>query len=164
MHQTSKHYFVIKLYRFQASSVPIIRSYLLYTRQLVRFMQLHRRCPKHIEFYDKISFGCLMHLVGCFIRNFQLLSRPTEEIIASYKEFCPIVSDGIFWIFWYFSCYLFKDAYSEVTVQNMLSVVYVQGFFIQTADHQLIILPYVLENSLINPSIFSFKSSSLLSP
>jgi hypothetical protein len=32
--------FVIKLYMFRASSVPIIRSYLLYTRQLVRFMQV----------------------------------------------------------------------------------------------------------------------------
>jgi hypothetical protein len=29
----------------------------------------HRRCPKHVEFYDKINFGYLMHLVGCFIRN-----------------------------------------------------------------------------------------------
>jgi len=40
MHQISKIYFVIKLYMFRASSVPIIRSYLLYTRQLVRFMQV----------------------------------------------------------------------------------------------------------------------------
>jgi hypothetical protein len=29
----------------------------------------HRRCPKHAEFYDKINFGYLMHLIGCFIRN-----------------------------------------------------------------------------------------------
>jgi hypothetical protein len=35
MHQISKIYFVIKLYMFRAF-VPIIRSYLLYTRQLVR--------------------------------------------------------------------------------------------------------------------------------
>ena len=35
MHQISKIYFVIKLYMFRASAVPIIRSYLLYTRQLV---------------------------------------------------------------------------------------------------------------------------------
>jgi hypothetical protein len=34
----------------------------------------HRRCPKHVEFYDKINFGYLMHLVGCFVRN---LSRCT---------------------------------------------------------------------------------------
>ena len=25
----------------------------------------HRRCPKHVEFYDKINCGYLMHLVGC---------------------------------------------------------------------------------------------------
>jgi hypothetical protein len=24
----------------------------------------HRRCPKHVEFRDKINFGYLMHLVG----------------------------------------------------------------------------------------------------
>jgi hypothetical protein len=35
-----KLYFVIKLYMFRAPSVPIIRSYLLYTRQLVCFMQV----------------------------------------------------------------------------------------------------------------------------
>jgi hypothetical protein len=35
-----KLYFVIKLYMFLASSLPIIRSYLLYTRQLVCFMQV----------------------------------------------------------------------------------------------------------------------------
>ena len=40
MHQISKIYFVIKLNMFRASSVPIVRSYLLYTRQLVRFMQV----------------------------------------------------------------------------------------------------------------------------
>jgi hypothetical protein len=39
MHQMSNIYFVIKLSIFWASSVPIIRSYLLYTRQLVRFMR-----------------------------------------------------------------------------------------------------------------------------
>ena len=32
--------FVIKLYVFRASSMPIIRSYLLYTWKLVRFMQV----------------------------------------------------------------------------------------------------------------------------
>ena len=40
MHQISKLYFVIKLYMFRASVVPIIRNYLLYARQLVRFIRL----------------------------------------------------------------------------------------------------------------------------
>jgi len=40
IYQISKIYFVIKHYMFRASSLPIIRSYLLYTRQLVRFMQV----------------------------------------------------------------------------------------------------------------------------
>ena len=39
MHQVSKIYFVITLCMFLTSSVPIIRSYLLYAQQLVRFMQ-----------------------------------------------------------------------------------------------------------------------------
>jgi hypothetical protein len=40
MHQISKFNFFVKLYMLWASSVPIIRSYLLYARQLVRFMQV----------------------------------------------------------------------------------------------------------------------------
>jgi hypothetical protein len=39
MYQISNIYFVIKLYMSRASSVPIIRSYLLYARQLVRIVQ-----------------------------------------------------------------------------------------------------------------------------
>ena len=39
MHLISNIYFVIKLYMFWASSVPIIRSYLLYEQQFVSFMQ-----------------------------------------------------------------------------------------------------------------------------
>jgi len=42
MHQISNIYFVIKLYMFRSSSVPNIRSYLLYALQLVRFMQAVR--------------------------------------------------------------------------------------------------------------------------
>jgi hypothetical protein len=58
MHQISKIYFVTKLYMFRASSVPIIRSYQLYTWQLVRVQLItpddgHRRCQKHVEFRDK---------------------------------------------------------------------------------------------------------------
>jgi hypothetical protein len=56
MNQITKIYFIIKLYIFR-TSVPIIRTY------------PHRRCPKHVEFYDKINFGYLMHLVGCFVRK-----------------------------------------------------------------------------------------------
>jgi hypothetical protein len=34
----------------------------------------YRRCPKHVEFYEKINFEYFVYLVGCFIRN---LSRCT---------------------------------------------------------------------------------------
>jgi hypothetical protein len=40
MHQIYNIYSFIKLYMFRTSSVPIIRSYLLYARQLLRFMQV----------------------------------------------------------------------------------------------------------------------------
>jgi hypothetical protein len=36
----------------------------------------HRRFPKHVEFHDKINFGYLMHLVGCFVRN--IYSTPSQ--------------------------------------------------------------------------------------
>jgi len=39
MHQISNIYFVIKLCMFRASALPSIRSYLLYARQMVLFMQ-----------------------------------------------------------------------------------------------------------------------------
>jgi hypothetical protein len=48
MHQISKTYFVIKLCMFRASSMPIIRSYLLYARQLVRFMQVMWPLPSRV--------------------------------------------------------------------------------------------------------------------
>ena len=50
MHQISKTlFFVIKLYMFPASLVPIIRSYLLYTRQLVRLMQVMGPLPSKVR-------------------------------------------------------------------------------------------------------------------
>jgi hypothetical protein len=44
-----KLYFVVKLYMFRASSLPIIRSYLLYTRQLIRFMQVMWPLPSRVR-------------------------------------------------------------------------------------------------------------------
>ena len=49
LHQISKIYFVIKLYMFRASPVHIIRSYLLYARQLVRFMQVMWPLPNRVR-------------------------------------------------------------------------------------------------------------------
>ena len=109
-------YFATKLYMFRASTVPIIRSYQLYTWQLVCFMQVmwplpgtvmlqpdsprqrphnlheiyqlprvqlitpddgHRRCPKHVEFRDKIKFWVTDESCGLFIRR--LLFRHSFE-------------------------------------------------------------------------------------
>ena len=49
MPQISKIHFVIKLYMFRVSFVHIIRSYLLYTRQLVRFMQVMWPFPSRVR-------------------------------------------------------------------------------------------------------------------
>jgi hypothetical protein len=72
MHQISKIYFVIKLYMFRAHNLH--EKYQLPCVQQITPDDGHRRRPKHVEFYDKINFGYLMHLVRCFIRN---LSRCT---------------------------------------------------------------------------------------
>ena len=84
-----KFYFVTKVYMFRASSVSIIRSYQLYTWQLVCFMQVtwplpssghitpddgHSRCPKHLEFCDKIKFWILDISCWLFIRRLEVMS------------------------------------------------------------------------------------------
>ena len=60
MHQISNIYFVVKLYMFRASSVPIIRSYLLYARKLVRFMQAMRPLPNK----DRLERSSNLSLLG----------------------------------------------------------------------------------------------------
>ena len=50
-------------------------TYQLQRVQLITPDDGHRRCLKHVDFYDKINFGYLMHLVGCFIRSQELLPR-----------------------------------------------------------------------------------------
>jgi hypothetical protein len=58
--------------RFQPDSARK-RSHNLYeTYQLPCVREItpddgHRRCPKYVEFHDKINFGYFMHLVGCFM-------------------------------------------------------------------------------------------------
>ena len=61
MHQISKIYFVIKLCVFRASSVPIIRSYMLYARQLVRVMQVMWPLPRRVmlEQSSNMTLPCL---------------------------------------------------------------------------------------------------------
>jgi hypothetical protein len=105
---------------FRVSSVPIIRSYQLYTWQLVCFMQVmwplprrvrleqsvqlittddeHRRCSKHVDFRDKINFGYLMHLVYlyedvCFdyIYNFCLKHFSYSEELSETGSKCVFV-------------------------------------------------------------------------
>ena len=44
-----KFYFVTKLYMFRASTVPIIRSYQLYTWQSVCFMQVMWPLPRRVR-------------------------------------------------------------------------------------------------------------------
>ena len=74
MYQVSKiFYFVTKLYMFRASSVAVIRSYQLYTWQLVCFMQVMWPLPRRVTLFqlDKIkNFGYLMDLVGYLYEDY----------------------------------------------------------------------------------------------
>jgi hypothetical protein len=54
-----KLYFVIKLYVFRASSVPIIRSFLVYTRQLVCFMQVMWPLPSRFRLEQSSNLNLL---------------------------------------------------------------------------------------------------------
>ena len=143
---------------FQASSVPIIRSYLLYAWQLVRWnfqfqpvsawkrshslhetYQLpcvrqitpddgHRRCPKHVEFCDKINVRYLMHLVGCFIqRNLLLLLVMVQY---DHKNISYIVS-----MFRVLARNHFPLLLNSVTTQN-LSVTVAFSLSILKLNHQ----------------------------
>jgi hypothetical protein len=66
-HEFPKFYFVKKLYMFRAFPLPIIRSFLLYIRHWYISCR-QRKCPKHVEFFDKIKFGKFVCLVG-FIKK-----------------------------------------------------------------------------------------------
>jgi hypothetical protein len=67
MHQICKIYFVTKLYMFRASSVPIIRSYQLYTWQLVCFMQvmwpLPRRVRLEVQRSSNLTIWCIWLII-----------------------------------------------------------------------------------------------------
>jgi hypothetical protein len=65
MHQVSKILFSTKLYMFRASSVPIIKSYQLYTWQLVCFMQIMWPLPRRVRLELLV-----MRLVGCLYEDY----------------------------------------------------------------------------------------------
>jgi hypothetical protein len=81
-----KIYFVIKLYMFRASSVSIIRSYLLYTRQLLCFMQVMwpLRSRVRLERSSNLTLlgsghiTCMKH-TNCRVYSRQLLMMGTED-------------------------------------------------------------------------------------
>jgi hypothetical protein len=58
----------------------------------------HRKCPKHVEFYDKINFGYLMHLVGVVLyensiglHNYTLRNK-WAYITSKRNDFGPSLS------------------------------------------------------------------------
>ena len=75
MHQISKIYFVTKLYMFRASSVPIIRSYQLYTWQLVRFMQLMWPMPRRVRLELNIILFTYFVIINIIIFKLLKLGR-----------------------------------------------------------------------------------------
>ena len=44
----------------------------------------HRRCPKHVGFYDKNIFWILMHLVGCFYEIYHDARSPEHKDSLQY--------------------------------------------------------------------------------
>jgi len=77
----SNFFFGIKLYMFRRVPLSIIRSLPLYTQQNLYDIYHccvysekktpddgQRNCPKHVEFYSKIKFEKLVHLVGYITR------------------------------------------------------------------------------------------------
>ena len=77
MHQVPNFFnFVTKLYMFRASAVLQRPHNLHETYQLARVQLItpddgHSRCPKHVEFRDKIKkTGYLMHLVGYLYEDY----------------------------------------------------------------------------------------------
>ena len=84
MHQRSKIYFVIKHYMFRASSVPIIRSYLLYARQLVHFMRVMWPLPRRV----RLDIWCILYVTCHDSRSlehkvFQFVTE-TNNLVSFY--------------------------------------------------------------------------------
>jgi hypothetical protein len=79
MHQVSKIYFVIKLYMFRASSVPIIRSYLLYTRQLVRFVQVMWPLPSKVRLELQFQPDSIIY---CTLGNWYVSCGLCDRLLA----------------------------------------------------------------------------------
>jgi hypothetical protein len=74
MHSFLKFIFGIELYMFRTCFLSIIRSLVLYDRDLLRCVQYltpddgQKTCPKHVEFYSNNKFEKLVHLVRFIIR------------------------------------------------------------------------------------------------
>ena len=51
-----------------------------------------RRCPKHVEFYNKISVGFLTHLVGCFIWSTRKTVNNLQQFVLSCTRYITQVS------------------------------------------------------------------------
>ena len=104
MHQISKIYFVIKLYMFRASSMPIIRSYLLYTRQLLRFMQVMWQLPSRVRL--EFQPCCVRKRSHNLHETYQFAECTVDNSwwwAQKMPETCRVLWQDKFWIF---------DAYS----------------------------------------------------
>ena len=98
MHQISNIYFVIKLCMFRASSVPIIRSYLLYAQQLVCSMQamwpLPSRDRLELQFQQKMPQTCrVLWQNKCWIFDaYSWLFYTEKKNVNSYSRWETLIS------------------------------------------------------------------------
>jgi hypothetical protein len=88
-----KLYFVIKLYMFRASSVLFIRSYLLYTRQLLWFMQVMWPLSSRVRLEQNCNLTLLwgqlspcISLYSILILFYHMISSPTWPVPVMFSD------------------------------------------------------------------------------
>jgi len=69
--------------------VYVIQVFCVYSEKLLDDGQ--RNCPRHIEFYSKIKFVKLVHLVGFIIRIYHDARSPERQKYMNVKNICKIM-------------------------------------------------------------------------
>jgi hypothetical protein len=97
MHQTSKIYFVTKLYMFRASSVPIIRSF---QRTLGDWYVSCKSCGRFLGGSgSKLTLLGSSHIICMKHTNRQVYSHKSWWWAQKMPETCRVLWQNNFWIF-----------------------------------------------------------------
>ena len=174
MHQISKIYFVIKLHMFRASSVPIIRSYLLYTRELVRFMQVLWPLPSWVRLERSSNLTLLGsgHITCMKRTNSRVYSTVDNSWWWAQKmpETCGVLWQNKFWIFdassWLFYTKL-VTIHGHLNTKQLFCVVFCAVRAVHRFDFRLVInegrnLLHALIQTHVVDRIYMFSPDSRL--